>query len=227
MTGDLNDVVARLWSALPKRWFSEQSPNLNAVLTCIATPWVWLYDLILYVRLQTRLDTATENWLDLIGHDYLGGKIQRKPGEVDFVYRTRIQNALLQGAATRAAVSSGIEKLVGVKPNIFEPENCMDTGSYGALNGYPPLTAAGLAYGKIGGWGSLDLPLQFFISTVRPPVAGVGMLAGYGTSCGGYGEGSISYIDLSLLSGQVTDQDIQSTLSDLLPLNAIAWLRIN
>jgi hypothetical protein len=227
MAGDLNDIVNRLWSALPKRWFAEQSPNLTTVLTCIATPWVWLYNFILYVRLQTRLVTATEDWLDLIANDYFGRKLQRKPGEADFAYRARIQNALLQGAATRVAVSSGIEKLVGTRPNIFEPANCMDTGSYGAINGHPQLTATGLAYGRVGGWGSLELPLQFFISTTRPPVPGVGMLAGYGTSYGGYGEGSISYVDLSLLPGQVTDRDIQTTLSDLLPINAVAWLKIN
>jgi hypothetical protein len=35
-----------------------------------------------------------------------------------------------------------------------------------------------------------------------------------------------SYVDLTLLPGTVTDQDIQSTLCSLLPLNALAWLRI-
>ena len=53
------------------------------------------------------------------------------------------------------------------------------------------------------------------------------MLSGYGTSGGGYGEGAISYVDLSLLPGHVTDQDIQSMLCSLLPVNAIAWLRIS
>ncbi len=50
---------------------------------------------------------------------------------------------------------------------------------------------------------------------------------GYGTSVGGYGEGAISYVDPALLPGHVTDADIQAALSRLLPVNAVAWLRIN
>ena len=52
------------------------------------------------------------------------------------------------------------------------------------------------------------------------------MLAGYGSPSGGFGNGATSYIDLALLPGYVTDIDIQSTLASLLPVNAIAWLRI-
>lgn len=227
MTGDLTDIVSRLCNVLPKRWFSEQSPNLKAILTCIATPWVWLYDVISYVVMQTRLRTATDEWLDLIANDFFGQKIKRKSSEADFAYRLRIQTALLRGAATRAAVSAGMEYLIGTKPVIFEPANCMDTGSYAALTGNPNMPATGFAYGQAGGWGSLGLPFQFFVSATRPVMPGVSMLAGYGTSGGGYGEGAISYVDLALLPGHVTDQDIRSTLCSLLPVNAIAWLRIN
>ena len=227
MTGDLTDIVARLWAVLPKRWFAEQSPNLDAVLTCIATPWVWLYNLIRYLILQTRLSTATDKWLDLFAIDYFGRRLRRKSNEGDFGYRARIQTALLRSAGTRSAVSSGIEYLIGTKPVIFEPANCGDTGSYAALTGNPNMPSTGLAYGQAGGWGHLGLPFQFFVSVTRPATPGVGILSGYGTSNGGYGEGAISYVDLSLLPGHVTDQDIQSTLCSLLPVNAIAWLRIN
>jgi hypothetical protein len=73
----------------------------------------------------------------------------------------------------------------------------------------------------------LVLPLQFFVTAARPPTPVISMLAGYGTPNGGYGLGELSYVDLSLLPGQVTDQDVQSTLCSLLPVNAVAWLRIN
>ncbi len=89
------------------------------------------------------------------------------------------------------------------------------------------MPGTGLAYGQAGGWGNLELPLQFFITVARPPTPGVSMLAGYGTPNGGYCEGAISYVDLALLPGNVTDQDIQSTLCSLLPVNAVAWLRIS
>jgi hypothetical protein len=227
MKGDLSDFISRLWGALPKRWFAANSPNLQALLSSIATPWVWLYGLINYVIAQTRLTTATDEWLDLIALDYFGYKLGRKTNEADFSYRGRIQAALLQEAATRSAVLAGLASLTGTPPTIFEPANCMDAGSYGALTGASSTTGTGMAYGQAGGWGSLQLPLQFFVTATLPPTPGVGLLAGYGTSVGGYGEGAISYVDPALLPGHVTDADIQAALSRLLPVNAVAWLRIN
>jgi hypothetical protein len=109
MTGDLSDFVSRLRTVLPKRWFSERSPNLDALLVSIATPWVWLYNFITYVVTQTRLATATDVWLDLIASDYFGHKLDRRNNEADSPYRGRIQAALLQESATRSAVSAGLE----------------------------------------------------------------------------------------------------------------------
>jgi len=77
-----------------------------------------------------------------------------------------------------------------------------------------------------GGWGSLLLPLQFFVTAFRPAMPGVGMLAGYGIPSGGFGVGVIGYVDLAMLPGAIDDADIQTTLSSLLPMNAVAWLRI-
>jgi hypothetical protein len=226
MVGDLSDFVSRLRAVLPKRWFAEQSPNLVALLSSIATPWVWLYGLIAYVITQTRLATATDGWLDLIAFDYFGRNLSRRSSEADFAYRGRIQTALLREAATRSAVEAGLLNLIGSQPAIFEPANCMDTGSYGTVTTTPNALNTGMAYGQAGGWGSLQLPLQFFVAVTRPATPGVGMLAGYGTPNGGYGEGAISYINLSLLPGNVVDADIQATLCRLLPINAVAWLRI-
>ncbi|WP_428533533.1 hypothetical protein [Rhodopila sp.] len=226
MRGDLADIVFRLRSVLPKRWFAEQSPNLEAVLGSLATPWVWLYGLIHYVIMQTRLLTATDDWLDLISNDYFGAMLGRKPNEADFTFRSRIQRALLQEAATRSAVSAGLENLTGSPPIIFEPANCMDTGSYGGQTDSRPMPGTGMAYGVAGGWGNLQLPLQVFVTVTRPATPGLGMLAGYGTTNGAYREGAISYVDLSLLPGHVSDADIRATLCSLLPINAVAWLRL-
>ena len=226
MTGDLADIVFRLRSVLPKRWFAEQSPNLQAILGSLATPWVWLYGVIGYTIMQTRILTATDSWLDLISNDYFGDALTRKPNEADFSFRNRIQKALLQEAATRSAVSTGLEGLTGSPPVIFEPANCMDTGSYGGLINGQPMPATGMAYGVAGGWGNLELPLQVFVTVTRPATPGLGMLAGYGTTNGAYGEGVISYVDLSLLPGHVSDADIRATLCSLLPVNAVGWLRL-
>src|ERR1700722_7125188 len=193
MTGDLSDLVSRLLAMLPKRWFGERNPNLNALLSSIAASWVWLYDLIAYVIMQTRLATASGGWLDLIAVDYFGDDLGRKINEADFSYRSRIQVALLREAATRSAVAAGLEGLTGTEPIIFEPANCMDTRSYGRLTGERGIAGTGMAYGQAGGWGSLQLALQFFVTVTRPPTPGVAMLAGYSTGAGGYGEGTISY----------------------------------
>jgi hypothetical protein len=227
MTGDLADITSRLRSVLPKRWFGEQSPNLTAVLQSIGTPWVWLYGVIVYVIAQTRLTTAADSWLDLISFDFFGDGIGRKSNESDSNFRARIKAALLREAATRSAISSGLEALLGSPPVIFEPANCADTGCYGGSSSGFIVSGYGMAYGILGAWGSLALPLQFFVTATRPPTSGVSMLAGYGTSNGGYGEGSISYVDLALLPGHVSDQDVESALCSLLPINTIAWLRIN
>ena len=201
--------------------------NLNAILTSLATPWVWLYGLIKFVIQQTRLSTATTDWLDLIAFDFYGSKLGRKPNEGDLIYRGRIQAALLREAATRSAVSSGLEELLGTQPSIFEPGSCGDAGSYGSLSSGLPTPGTGMAYGRHGGWGNLTLPYQFFITVTRPATPGVGMLAGYGTPQGGYGAGAIGYLDLSLLPGHVTDEDVQTTLCSLLPINTVAWMRIH
>jgi hypothetical protein len=178
------------------------------------------------VILQTRISTATDNWLDIIALDFFGSNLARQSGESDNSFRARILGALLRGAATRPAISACLQVLTGCEPRIFEPARCADTGSYSTLaNGALP-SGCGLAYGIAGGWGNLNLPFQVFVSVTRPPTPVVGMLAGYATDAGGYGYGSLAYVDLSLLPGQVTEADIQKTLSSLLPVNTIAWLQI-
>jgi hypothetical protein len=227
MTGDLSDFVTRLRAVLPKRWFADQTPNLTALLSSIATPWVWLYDLLSYVILQTRIGTATDSWLDIIALDFFGSSLSRHSGESDASYRTRILATLLRTAACRSAISACMAEITGSEPAIFEPAKCSDAGAYATLanDAVPP--CFGLAYGVAGGWGNLNLPYQFFITITRPPTPGVGLLAGYRTNAAGYGTGPIAYVDLASLPGQVTDEEIQNTLASLLPVNAVAWLRIS
>lgn len=226
MVGDLNDIVGRLFAALPGRWFGSSRPNLLGLLNGIGTSWVWLYGRITYVIQQTRLLTASEQWLDLIGDDYFGAEVVRKSGESDAAYRARIRSALLHDAVTRGGVLSGLEALSGTKATIFEPANCRDTGGYGTIAATFAAGRSGMAYGAAGGWGSLMLPFQFFVTVTRGPTVGASGVAGYGTPAGGLGQGAISYIDLALLPGQVTDQDIRDVICRLMPINATAWLRI-
>ena len=66
MLGDVTDIRERMRAVLPLRWFPDQSPNLDTLLTCLATPWAWFYSLAQYTRSQTRLISALDQWLDLI-----------------------------------------------------------------------------------------------------------------------------------------------------------------
>ena len=217
----------RLRALLPPRWFSAEGPNLAALLNSLSTTWTWIYAFVQYVIQQTRINTATEHWLDLIASDFLGVGAERLDRETDTAYRERICYSLFREAATRPAIVAAIEHVTGSRPSIFEPANPADTGSYGARGPGTQAAYPGCAYGMAGGWGSLSMPLQFLLSARRPAITDLSSIAGYGTANGGYGTPMTSYVDLALLPGSVADNQIYSAVSRLLPINTIAWVRIH
>ena len=231
MTGDTQDIVGRLRSVLPGRWFpltapgsASTTPILDGLLNGLASAWSWLYGMISYANRQTRLATATDVWLDLIALDFFGFGLQRAANEPDSQYRARIQANLLQPKSTRAAVAKAITTLTGKAPTIFEPANTSDTGGY---------SLGGVGYGVAGGYGNLSLPFQAFVTAYRPSGGGVATVGGYGNptlfphGAGGYGVGAIEYASTSMVSGQVTDAMIQSVVTATMPESTIAWLRIS
>jgi len=226
MLGDVTDITGRLKAVLPNRWFPDVSPNLTGLLACIATPWAWLYSQIQYVIAQTRLSSASDRWLDLISFDFFGDDLLRENGESDAAYRSRIQWAMLESAATRPAVIGIMNHLTGFLPVIFEPSNANDTGAYGGGQSGPGQVGCNLSYGAAGGWGSLELPFQSFVTVQRPRIEGVSYVSGYGISTGGYGIGVVAYMDMAMLVGNVSDGDIAATLAASLPINTTAWLRL-
>ncbi len=115
-----------------------------------------------------------------------------------------------------------LQDLTGRAPRVFEPGRTTDTGGYASLNG----GGGGMAYGVAGGWGSLDLPFQCFITAYRPTGSGIAEVAGWGGPSGAYGQGAIEYASLAMVQGQVTDADIYAAVADVLPVAAIGWTRI-
>ena len=234
-TGDQADFVARLRAVLPARWFSDAAPGvasntpiLDAVLAGVASVWAQVYALFSYATLQARIATATDVFLDMIGHDFFGAGLQRRPTEADTHYRTRILASMLPQAGTRAALSAVLLRLTGRTPRIFEPRNTTDAGGYGTRGS----TAwCGLAYGAAGGYGCLTEPFQVFVTAYRPHSGGVSNVGGYyagaGWSGGGYGAGAIEYIGTDMLAGQVTDADIYSAIANTIPAGTIAWTAIS
>lgn len=226
--GDLDDIVYRLRKVLPSRWFPTSPPGgpsatpvLDAVLTGIAWPWYWLYQFLVYANLQTRITTATDQFLDIIALDFLASRIVRKPGQSDARWRSRIIREILRPRVTRAALSQALLDLTGRSPIIFEPAYIADTHSY-----YSPGLGT-MAYNTgPAGWGSLQLPFQVFVTAFRPHTGGIPGAAGYGISIGGYGRGAIEYVTMQQVVDAVTDEEIYSTIAGTMPAGSIAWTHI-
>lgn len=226
MPGDIADIVQRMRTVLPRGWFADNAPNLTAVLSCLATPAAWLYSCIQYATQQMRIASASEVWLDLIAWDFFGPDLRRANGESDSSLRSRILQALFAEAATRPAVHAALTQLTGCEPVIFEPTHAPDTGVYASwpelLAGAPPA----LAYGVVGGWGSLRMPYQFMVTAKRASATGLMNLAGYGSPAGGYGMGTFAWTEAGAITGNVSDTMIQQAITRALAVNATAWLRI-
>lgn len=222
MTGDQNDMVSRLQALLPARWFPDDAPVLTTVLSGLASAWSWLYSMLQFVKTQTRVSTATGVWLDMISFDFFGNAFLRRLAESDSSFRQRIQNEVLRPRGTRESVTKMLVDLTGNQPEIFEPARPTDTGGYGGA----PNQVFGLAYGSAGGWGSLQLPFESFITAFRPTNSGISQVNGWGQPAGGYGAGSIEYGSLEMIEGQITDQDAYSSVASCLPIASTAWVSL-
>ena len=230
-TGDQTDILGRLKAVLPGGWFPAPAaagqptatPVLDGLLTGCAAAWAYCYSLLAYVRLQTRLATATDVWLDVAAVDYFGGALTRFVNEGDVPFSIRIRANLLPQRATRAGVIAAVTLLVGTAPAIFEPADTGDTGGYGATGSR---AWTGLAYGAAGGWGSLALPFQAFVTVTRPLTGGVSLIDGYGGYAGGYGVGSIEYAGEDMIAGQIPDPAIFQVVADAAPAGSIMWTRL-
>jgi hypothetical protein len=210
-------MLVRLKSFLPKRWFPDYSPNVDALLSGFAAIWALLYSMLGYAKAQQRVLTAESVFLDLAAYDFLGSRVQRATAQTDAKFRPIVQLEILRPRVTRAALDQALFDLTGNHPTIFEPKRPADTGGYGVAMGY----------GSAGGYGSINMPFQFLVTAYRKHSGGIAGIAGYGTSFGGYGVGSIEYADASQIIGDVTDDDIRRTVNSTIAAGTVAWMRID
>ena len=133
-TGDQADIFARLKAILPARWFgspADSTPILDAVLQGVANLLAFVYSLYAYAKLQTRISTATDGYLDLIAADFFGTTLQRTTGQSDESYRALILANLFREKATRNALIRVLQDFTGQTPVIVEPTKPADCGAYG------------------------------------------------------------------------------------------------
>ena len=135
MTGDQQDMLARLRTVLPTRWFPDSAPVLDGLLSGLASGWSWAYQQLQYVKAQTRIATATDIWLDIIANDFFGSRLARRTGQSDEAFRSRIQRELFRERGTRGAIIAVLQDLTGRAPLVFEPARSTDTGGYASLTG--------------------------------------------------------------------------------------------
>src|SRR5471032_2921585 len=73
-----SDIVARLQRWLPNGWFpTAVGTRVFAIMAGLASPLSSVLAQITYVKLQTRVRTATDGFLDMISYDYFGNGLPR------------------------------------------------------------------------------------------------------------------------------------------------------
>jgi hypothetical protein len=222
--GTQSDMLSRIKAVLPTGWFPSSTPVLDGVLSGPAYMMAWLYSMLQFVILQARRLTATGVYLDMIAADFFGTFLKRRTNETDANFNIRIGKELFREKVTRHGMYQALLDLTGRAPSIFEPQRPADTGCWDGPT---------LAYNTAGGYGSLLLPFQYFITAYRPTGVGVANVAGRGTSDGfngmpgGYTVGAIEYANPSMFVPPVADTDIQNVVNDVRPSATIAWMRIS
>lgn len=216
-TGDQENILSRLRAVIVNSWFPDVSPVVDGVLSGFASVGAWAYSQITYTRLQTRIGTATDGWLDLIAYDFFGRRIRRRIGQSDDNFRRLIKKETLRERVTRPAIKAALEDLTGQPVTIFEPAHPGDTGGYDT--GY-------MAYNEAGRIGSLLLPCQMFIDVIQPIGAGIPSAGGYDSGWGGYDFAPMMLGSLADVIGEVTDQDIYDTVNTTRAAGVTCWVAI-
>ena len=214
-TGDAADFQQRIIGVLP-RWFGDvsSSPVVSGLIGASAYVFAQVYSLLAYVRLQTRIRTATDGWLDLASQDYFGNALPREGNEADTAFRARILATLFPQRVTRPGMLGALTVLTGTPPVLFEPWRPADC----FVLGYSSL--------GIGQLGSYQMPAQAFISVTLPSGNGGAGIAGLGSNYAGLGSGWLALPGASQLAGSVSAQDVYDTVNAFKAEGTTMWVEI-
>ncbi len=218
-TGDQNDIQGRINALMPFSWFQPTVDTIEqGIIAAAANALAFIYSILAYVRLQTRIATATDGFLDLVAQDFFGTSVVRTSGQSDASFRATIQANLFLSLGTRAGVFAVVTGLSGHGPTFGLPERPGDTGGYGVPTS---------GYGVAGAYGSMLLPYQFFVTVHRGSASPIPNIAGYGVSTMGYSVGSRGeYIDIVQFEGGISDAALFAAVAAVLPIGYTAWMRI-
>ena len=196
-------ILDRLASLIPPSWFSQANPNgkwqystnVGAVLAGLYNVNLWIYNLILLAKAQTRLLTSVGMFLDLWSYDRLGLAIQRKPGEGDTAWQTRVAKEVVRIRVSRSGMYQAMLDLTGHAPIIIEPWSTGDCGAWSTGVGSSALptpscwvtgvNAAGNAVQGQYGWGTQVWSSVVLMIVTRPGIGlGVANMGGWSTGVG-------------------------------------------
>lgn len=218
-TGDQNDIFGRLRKWLPAWFIGRSVDDVNPILDAILTGYAWGFALFHamyeYAKLQTRIATATDGWLDLIASDFFGTRLPRN-GLPDETFRIRIIASIFREQVTRKAIRDILFQLTGREPRIIEPTLPGDCGGYGVACGY----------GVAGGYGSLLHPYQAWVTAYRKTDNTNGNLNGWSQYAGGYGVGSIAWVDSTSLHG-LRDADLYAAVDTVKAYGTKIWMNVS
>ncbi len=215
---DAASWATRIRRILPRGWFAEpgSTPILDGILAGLGYAHAQLSNWIQFSRLQIRLATCTDDFLDALCADFLGTRIYRADNERDAAFRVRIRREILRPRATRAAMVAALQDLTGQLPLIVEPGNTSDTGGY---------DLGGCGYDAGGAWGDPGLAFQCFVTAYRPHVGGIAGVDGFDGSLGGWDTGAFEYVSPDQVSG-VSDGDIYGVIEATRPAATVCWVRL-
>jgi len=168
MIGDTNDVLSRFQRWLPTGWFpNTPGTRIYALASGFASLLATIYSYIAYLRLQTRLATATDGFLDLASRDFFGSILPRLTSEADATFSGRIRREIIRDRNTRGAIDSLLFEMTGNHPEIVElgrPLDCfcwrrsgwrtghLGSRTWGRCHVFIRTTHAGVFGFGIGGW---------------------------------------------------------------------------
>lgn len=218
--GDQGDILQRLQNLMPPGWFAPgATPIRDALLAGIANAFAFIFSLFTYLKLQTRIATATDGFLDLISFDFFGGKLPRAGGQADSSFRNQIIAFLFRQRNTREAIILVIQQLLGTTPAIIEPQRAGDAIAIDCAS------TVGIDVAGVVGDGGM--PLQCFVTVTLPTSLAIAtpMIAGYGIPFGGYGIGQMAYASAPTID-PVQAADIYAALESVRPVTGVIWTRI-